>query len=570
MGTSGDRNGYKVFSINTTIRNPKRNTDFLTFFKPYDGQVFSETVAHQYFFDLVANGVYRLTDIPQSVKNKIDNGEKLTDQEASQAIKDNPQATGLYGRVMTQLRAMKDQGFLMFEPQKRGKNKISLTSLGKQLIDGKIDATIVYTKAMIGMHANSPIRTTLYNQSRPFLNTLFVINEVKREWEKLGFEAKGILRHEFAAFVLSMKDCDYHSTAQEIIEYRKKFKYEFNRTYLIDYLNNKGILPLADNSIFHDYPDDVFRKFEMTGLIIKRGTFAYTYYDFSTYNIEKIESILREYNDYKFKEFATQNDYYDYLGSISIPWQKSEIVRRKIIESKAKILKIVPDSSQTLDEQEFLLDRVFYSHALDKAVKKYNTSFVNKELLILSGTIREKSKLDDISEPLRLEYLLALLLGIKYGTNGLVSNIIYNEDGAPLHFAPSGKCDIIYYSEDGSFILEPTMLRGRSQVLNSETTNVARHVKTEMKETGLTYRAMMIAPYVHSDVTSYFQFTISKNEVQIAPINIDRAVGLFHDSSDICSLGNNFDKIVDELKQLDEISYSDNMNSYEVNKEALN
>lgn len=570
MGTSGDRNGYKIFSINTTIRNPKRNTDFLTYFKPYDGQVFTESVAHSYFFDLVMNGVYRLADIPLSVKNKIDNGEKLSDEEASRAIENNPQATGLYGRVMTQLRAMKDQGFLMFEPQKDGGNQISLTPLGHQLVDGRSDATVVYTKAMIGMHANSPVRKKLFNRSRPFLNTLFVINEVKKEWAALGYEAKGILRHEFAVFVLSMKDCNYHATAQEIIKYRKKFKYELNRPYLLNYLRKKRILPLADNSIFRDYPDEVFRKFEMTGLIVKRGMYAYTYYDFSTYNIEKIESILEEYKNYKFESFSTQKDYYDYLGSISIPWQKSEIVRRKIIESKAKILKITLDASQTLDEQEFLLDRVFYSHALDKAIGKYNIAFVNRELLILSGTVKEKSKLDDISEPLRLEYLFALLFGMKYGSKGLVSNIIYNEDGSPLHFAPAGKCDIIYYNEDGSFILEPTMLRGRTQILNSETTNVARHVKAEMKETGLKFRAAMIAPLVHPDVASFFQFAIHKNGVQIAPINIDRAVGLFHDSSDVKALGANFDKIVEELTQLDDTSYSDKMNGYIVNQEVLN
>ena len=38
MGTSGNRPGYKVFSISTTIRNPKRNADFLTAFQAFDGQ----------------------------------------------------------------------------------------------------------------------------------------------------------------------------------------------------------------------------------------------------------------------------------------------------------------------------------------------------------------------------------------------------------------------------------------------------------------------------------------------------------------------------------------------------
>ena len=37
MGTAGDRTGYKVFSINTTIRNPARNYDFLKVFERFDG-----------------------------------------------------------------------------------------------------------------------------------------------------------------------------------------------------------------------------------------------------------------------------------------------------------------------------------------------------------------------------------------------------------------------------------------------------------------------------------------------------------------------------------------------------
>lgn len=36
----------------------------------------------------------------------------------------------------------------------------------------------IYTKALIGMHANNPCRTSLLNESIPFLNTIF--NEVNR------------------------------------------------------------------------------------------------------------------------------------------------------------------------------------------------------------------------------------------------------------------------------------------------------------------------------------------------------------------------------------------------------
>lgn len=569
-GRSGNRKGYKVFSINTTVRNPKRNMEFLRHFIPYAGKDFDEGLSYQYFFDLVVDGVYRLSDIPEYVKKKIADGEKLTISEAKEAIKNNPQATGLHGRVMTQLRSMKDQGFLRFETVKRGVYKIFITNLGQELLDEKTDATLIYTKAMIGMHAYSPIRVQLLNEARPFLNMIFVTNEVKKQWEALGNEAKGILRHEFAAFVLSMKDCNYQKAANEIINYRKKFKYELNMPYIRQYLIDNDILPLAEESIKSDYPDDVFRKFEMTGLIIKRGAFGYTYYDFSTYNIEKIESILSVYKGYKSEHFASEVDYYDYLSKIEIPWQKNDIVRKKIVESKEKLLAqngFIMNQQLSLDEKEKNLDRFFYNMNLQKAADKYDIKLLNKELMILAGLVRDKSKFEEISEPLRLEYLLALLIGKKYGTTGLVSNIIYNEDGEPLHFAPSGKCDIVYIHEDGSFIFEPTMQRGRNQVLNNETTNVARHVEEQTKETGIEYRAMMIAPYVHPDVARFFKFECVDSKIKIAPINIARMVGLVDDSEKVKNLGENFDKIVDDLLNFDKNEYSDRINSYRPSKE---
>ena len=570
-GRSGNRTGYKIFSINTTVRNPKRNLEFLTHFVPYADKEFDEVLSYQYFFDLVTDGVYRLTDIPEYVKKKISDGEKLTASEAKEAIINNPQATGLHGRVMTQLRSLKDQGFLIFKNVKRGVHKIQITQLGQELIDGKLDATLIYTKAMIGMHAHSPIRVKLLNEARPFLNTVFVIDEVKKQWSALGNEAKGVLRHEFAAFVLSMKDCDYKKAANEIIKYRQKYKYELNMTYINDYLTKNDILPLDEHSIKSDYPDDVFRKFEMTGLIIKRGVFGYTYYDFSTYNIEKIESILENYKNYKSEKFSSAEQYYDYLSKISIPWQKNDMVRKKIVESKERLLAqngFTMSPTLSLDEKEKSLDRFFYNMNLQKAADKYDIKLLNKELMILAGIVRDKSKFEEISEPLRLEYLLALLIGKKYGTTGLISNIIYNEDGEPLHFAPSGKCDIVYIHEDGSFIFEPTMQRGRNQVLNNETTNVARHVEEQTEETGIKYRAMMIAPYVHPDVARFFKFECVDSKVKIAPINIARMVGLVDNSEKVKNLGANFDKIVDDLLGFDKNEYSDRINSYRPSKES--
>lgn len=359
-----------------------------------------------------------------------------------------------------------------------------------------------------------------------------------------------------------MKDCDYKKCAIEIIKYRNKFRYEINNNYLLEYLKNNDILPLSLSSILKDYPDEVFRKFEMTGLIVKHGAFNYIYYNFSNYNLEKIQTILKNFINYSFIQFSSQTEYYDFQNNVTLPWEKDELIRRKIVEAKAKVLNIKINNCLTLDEQEETLDRIFYNKSLSKAIDRYDFNLISKELLILSGSIKCKSKFEDISEPLRLEYLLALAIGKKYGAKGLISNIIYNEEGLPLHCAPSSKSDIIYHDKEGSYILEPTMQRGRNQQLNSETTNIIRHVKDEERKTSLVYRVMMIAPVIHADVVDYFSYIANKEKAKIATLTIERIVGLFFDNSSIIKLNDSFDKIVETLKERPISEFTDLINKY--------
>lgn len=562
MGRSGARTGFKVYSINTTIRNPKRNADFLKLFKKHDKLVMDNINTYKYFFDLVQNGIYTFTNIPISVKEKLESGIELSDDEVIDAIEKNPQATGLHGRVMTQLRALKDQGFLRFEKAARGQNKITITKLGHEIIDNEIDGTITYTKAMIGLHAKNPARRSMLNESVPFLNTLFVINEVNKEWRNMGHEPKGILRHEFGAFVLSMKDCDYKRAANDIIEYRKRNRYKINEKDIINHLNKNDILELKMNSVIVDYPDDVFRKFEMTGLLVARGQFGYRYIDFSKYNMEKVKIILEDYKNYSFKHFTTEDDYYFYLENIKIPWEKDELIRRKVIESKCDVLGLKFDEKLDLTSQEQMLDQMFYRKALDNAIKDIELELIKQELKILAGTSDAETKFGDLGEPLRLEYLLALLLGKIYGTSKLVSNIIYAENGKPLHYAPAGKSDIILYDEKGSYILEPTMQKGRNQQLNNETTNIVRHVEIEKEKSGLDFRVLMIAPVIHIDVTRFFKYMVVSEDAKIIPASIERSTQLFIDNSQIESLNRDFDNLVEHMKETDLKVFVDEMNAY--------
>ena len=551
MGTSGNRKGYKVFSINTTVRNPQRNLEFLKYFQKFNGMVFDDKVKMLYFIELVKNGIYQFSNISNSIREKLLNDIALNEQEINELFKNTPQATGFAGRVMTQLRALKDQGFLIFS-QNKNKPTITMTNFAFELMSRKMLITDIYAKLMIGLHSSNPARTSILNKARVFLNTIFVIDLLKKEWKKLGNEAKGILKYEFS-FVLGMKDCDYKKCVKDILEYRKIYGLKENKDYIRNYLfDTMGLENLSYQSL-NDYTDEVFRKFEMTGLLIARGKFKHIYYDFSTFNLTKIHALLREYQNYKFKEFKSVADYIEFLDNIKLPWLTSDEVRKEVIKQKAKNLEIKLKESDfgDLNVLEDELNQKFYSKALQSKIAQSDLAQLLNELKILASLIEQESKFDNIPEPLRLEYILALILGKKYGIVNLQSNLIYNENGTPLSYAPAGKADLIYQN----CLFEATMIKNRNQQLNSETTSVARHMKESSEQGQDDLRTLLIAPYIHWDVALFFKFCAKEFTSKIAPITIANFIDLIEKSENFSDFKVNFDTLfVDKLttKKTDE------------------
>lgn len=552
-GTSGNRTGYKIFSINTTVRNPKRNIEFLEVFLPFSGKPFNREAKEKYLAECVKRGIYRFTNIDETIKNKLDNDIELTPNEVKRAFRDNPQATGFANRVVTQLRSLKDQGFLNFISDARSSTGAvyEITFLGKALLDNIISSSDIYTISMIGLQGKSPIRTTVLNETRPFLNTLFVMDEVKMIYQKKKKEFKGILLHEFAAFVLSMTNCDYKKAAQEIIKYRDKFGNTVNKEYIENYIYTiQKVLPVKFETLMKDYVDDVFRKFELTGLLRKRGAFTNTYIDFSIQNIGKVKQILEAFNGYMWYEFSSTKDYYDFLSTISLPWNEDENSRRIFLQEKADALGIDITMYHSLENIETYLNEICSKNAIAKQINNYSFDQILKELLILSKDIDSESSdgFKDLSEPLRLEFLLALLFGKKYGAENVVSNLIYNDDGEPLSFAPGGKSDIYFHSNDLNLIIEATMIKNRNQQINSETSNISRHLQDMKQRSGIDFGLTLIAPYIHRDTCDYFEYTASRKKQNVCPLTISRVVEITQISDTPAIFYNNFKIIVEALK----------------------
>lgn len=550
---------YKVFSFSTTIRNPQRNSVFLECLNKFNGLIFDSKNSRLYFEELVKNGIYKLSNIPSKINEKLINDDVLSDLEFEELLKLNPQISSeekINFRIRTQLKALESQGFLIFSGDKN-KPIITMTNLAFELMSRKSYITDIYSKIMIGLHSHNPARKSTLNKARVFLNAIFVIDSLKKEWEKLGNEAKGILKYEFKSFVLGMKDCDYKKCVQDILEYRKNYGLKENEKYISDYLFNKLGLKKIKYDSLNDYADEVFRKFEMTGLLIARGKFKHIYYDFSNFNSKKIESLLNAYKNYDFKEFSNIEEYINFLDNIKLPWLDNNEVRKEVIKQKAKSLDIVLKDSdfENLNILEESLNQKFYNKALQSAILQSDIKELLEELKILASLSNAKSKYD-MPEPLRLEYLLALILGKKYGIAKLYSNLIYNENGIPLSYAPAGKIDLEY----NDFLFEATMIKNRNQQLNSEITSIARHMKESQDKRREYLRTILIAPYIHWDVALFFKFCAKEFESKIAPITIAKFIELIEKSPNFSDFQINFDKFVNQLLNEQTQNYIDSIN----------
>lgn len=553
MGTSGNKPGYKVFSINTTIRNPKRNTEFLEVLQNFDNTELTKEVKIKIYIELIRRGIYQVSNLDSITKGKYEDSVLLEDKEIYTVMANNPQKTGNEGRLMTQIRALKDTGFVNLIGN--GRNKLlQITPLGKDLLNNE-NIEDIYSKAMIGLHSNNPQRTTIFNKARPFLNTLFAINKINEYYNN----NKGILWHEFAFFILPMKDCNYEKAVKKIIEYRSIYKNKINQEYLENYIYNEiGVNKIKFNSILKDYADDVYRKFNMTGLIYSHGFGLNTYISYTPYYIEKVKSILEEYKDYKFNLFKTADEYTKYLTNIKLPWEKSDEIKKKIIKNQREVLGIEINENDSLNDQMNKLNNIYNKRVFADFVERITKEQIIKELVLLSRNQGEKSVYKEVPNSVRLEWFIAMFTAKIYGTKYVNPNLILDNKGIPKAFAPGGKADIEFNMEELYCLIEVTLMRDYKQQLNSETTSIADHLnslKVEKEKCSL-----MIAPFVHYRVAEFFNFTNFSKKTTIVASTIEFYIDSIEKNNSTKDFILFINKLKDLLKNNDERLYCDKIN----------
>lgn len=542
---AGNRKGYKIYNFNTSIRVPDKNIEFLKIMRRYEGKYFTNELKYEIYKDAIQSGTLTPVRLSDDIKNKIKSGDILTEDELTKIIIENRPSNGIAGRVGDYVISLENQALIQRLGTNRG-YRIRVTELGKKLLEENISEQDVYTRAMIGLQYGSPTRNTAYNKAIPFLNTLFIINEMNNYY-KDDPNYKGITLYDFGVFVLSMKDCNYKKVFDEIIEYKKVYGTKELEQFAYKYLEINNINKYDRKTIYGpgSYADEVLRKFKKTGLLVERAGYKIRYINFNRYELTKIKLILDKYKNYSWKNFKNKDAYFEYLENIMLPWEESKFNFYQIIKEKAKAIKYCGDITDFSLEKCQEIEKLYYKYVFDNNdYKDFPYENIKKELGLINRTVEGETSLPDVEEFVRLEWFSALLLASKFGKEKVTGNLILDDNGLPLSQAPGGSADVELFGDSIHYNIEVTTIRNKTQQTNMETTTVSRHLANS-NTSDLINKAMLVAPFIHEDTIRYYKFEAKEEDVTLVPITIDMFLKIVDKSLDI----KQFDLYIEEVSK---------------------
>lgn len=486
---------YKPLLFTTTLRNPERLKWFLGVLKIYNGQVLNDSLAGKIAGEVIRAGLYKPTKTSAIIKKKIGLKEPLTDAEVKKVLKENPQnhkeagfSKGWASRFDTWFKIAKELGFVYY---KNGE-KIRFSDIGLMLVDEEHPEfeQQAFLNAFVKYQSNNPFRRVL-NENSPLILLLNVIKKINADKD---FNGTGISKLELP-LVIFWKDNDSEKLYQLIKRIRKDYGYTPSWEVIVDVCIKeimKGDFKKFDpKSIMVDYPDEFIRKMRLTGLISLRG--GGRFIDINKNEQAKVDYALSNYSTYK--KYTTEETYFDYMSSID----------KNLISSVAKPVSV--------GERDKFLAKWVGAYPWDK-IKEEMLNLANKKLT-------NDEVLKYLSNPIRLEFLVALTIKSKFPNIKVIPNYPYDDEGLPTSTAAGvgDKGDIECYENINGILVEVTMSEGRIQTV-MEVWPISRHLEEFRKnvEKSMCY---FVAPSIFKDTIRQIDFVKEKEKLPIFPKTIE-------------------------------------------------
>lgn len=520
----------KPLLLATAVRNPERFPSFLSALKPFEGHIFDEPIAQKIAQTLIRLREYNpdmaIKNIETLKKYKGNNNE-MTSEEAILAVdwaleNLSGHAVGGFpkkswgGRVVEWFSLMQELGAVRISKGREIKFSKSGNDLARIYSDDSVhnaDALVsnFWLNGMIKLQPKSPFRSGTI-ENRPFV---FMLDVILKLYEKFGPNDAGLSRAEIS-FLLNWDNNNSQEFIEYILEIRKQYGKQLSSDLVYELvMNNEHMLKgeaetrFKKAQIVQDIVDDWMRKSRMTGIIQLRGLGRYL--DIIPGEEEKSRYIVQNYSTFNSE---TNPDLY--------------------FESVAKF-----DNNIRFSESDVIIDHVDEKmHAINNFAKNLSWEELIYELGVLTGT-RKSSKhslFKLIRDPLRFEFLSAIILRKSFPNSLIEANYSADDEGLPKSTAIGDTPDIFVKDLSTGATIEVTLQINKSQATN-EIPAVARHLANIKKRDNCDdYFSIFVAKALHTDSILMAEFVYARDRHLISTYGIDEFVLKMSESSEVINL----------------------------------
>lgn len=455
--------------------------------KFFEGEVLTVPLCTKIEGELIRRGLYTpLKGVSEAIHNKWIEGEALSDSEVARLIQANPQNHkeadfdhGWASRFETHFKLARWFGFAYYQlgstiQFSRPGNLLVEQMAGEDDVLFANDEQPIYLNAFSRYHRQNPFQRVL-NHNRPLILLIGLLKELSGDRK---FGSVGLARHELP-FLGVWKDNDSAALAQFIIDFRKNYGFTPSSEVIFETSEQiQGGWNKKTNmkTITRELPDELLRKLRITGLISLRGNGRFISLNSDMNPIS--DYLVNNYQDLYL--FEDEREYFEYAAEID-----TRLLNQSFVKTQ----------SGGDDDQR----------ALQGWVHHFGIKKILSELVSVSKGLSSRDDiLKFIPEPVRLEFLAALLLKHTYASAKVIANYRTSDDGLPISHAPGNNADIELYLDSLLRLYEVTLLRGAAQAKN-EMGPITRH-QEEYRRTHEKVDTIFVAPSIHIDTVRWANF----------------------------------------------------------------
>ncbi|MEM2614058.1 MAG: AlwI family type II restriction endonuclease [Nitrososphaerota archaeon] len=271
-----------------------------------------------------------------------------------------------------------------------------------------------------------------------------------------------------------------------------------------------------------DYADAAFRYFSYTGILIRRRN-ELSIPILCRFDVDKILDMEIPFN----QDYKDVDRFYQYFGDPSIPelpWEKPEILRKRIINVSHVIVKEGKEAvqftlndllSKSYEELTTLYMKIQENKLMRQLKADFPKNIVDEYEKILSRKVEDP--------PLFFEWNTWRAFLVMDDYCALKPNFKMDMEFNPKSPAPAGKADMeVIYCGDFATLVEVTLRRGDTQYW-AEAEPVSRHVKEYEDKQKIPTFGLFIAPTI-AEGSKHFFFMEHKlsRPVTVVPISLEQ------------------------------------------------